>query len=612
MAFLLMLLAGTTIIARAQKAGALAGSSFNAARIIDDTVFYNSASMGADQIQQFLDAKVPNCDTNGTQAYGGTTRAAYGTSKGYPPPYICLKDYSQTVPAVVGGGSELCTGSISSGTKMASQIIYDVAQACGVNPQVILVLLQKEQSLVTDDWPWPNQYRSATGYGCPDTAPCDSQYYGFFNQVYQAAKAYRRYRANPSNYNYRAGRNNTILWHPNSACGSSSVYIENQATAGLYIYTPYRPNQAALNNLYGSGDSCSSYGNRNFWRMFNDWFGATLGDRPVSNANWNFENLEGGTTGLKPSANTVGQTPETISYANNLYVFYYDATSQVLKMALAGSNGWSYQTLDGDSTSGGKIIANVGLATTATIYNNMLHIFYYDATNASMRHAWYIAGGSWQFETLDGSATSVSGTQANVGMSNSATEFAGDLHVFYYDASNHNLRHANFNSSNGWNFRNLDGDYGSIAGSNGDIGQNPDATVVGNTLQLFYYDVSNGNLRHAWADPGQPWKFENLDGDPGSIARFNSNVGTMAKALSFKNSLYVFYRDSNSGVIRYAWADSGGWHFAPLDGAPFSVSGYRSNTGFSPTPTGYGDSLQLYYFDNDQRALRHAFGTPYW
>ena len=154
-AFLLMLLAGTTIIARAQKAGALAGSSFNAARIIDDTVFYNSASMGADQIQQFLDAKVPNCDTNGTQAYGGTTRAAYGTSKGYPPPYICLKDYSQTVPAVVGGGSELCTGSISSGTKMASQIILkSICPTC-----------QSKTS------PKPGQKRSGD-VRCVITAPC--------------------------------------------------------------------------------------------------------------------------------------------------------------------------------------------------------------------------------------------------------------------------------------------------------------------------------------------------------------------------------------------------------------------------------------------------------
>jgi hypothetical protein len=53
------------------------------------------------------------------------------------------------------------------------------------------------------------------------------------------------------------------------------VNILNQATANLYDYTPYVPNSAALNNLYGLGDGCSSYGNRNFWRIYNDWFGST-------------------------------------------------------------------------------------------------------------------------------------------------------------------------------------------------------------------------------------------------------------------------------------------------------------------------------------------------
>ena len=254
---------------------ALSGSDFKAGDIIADTVFFNRDSMSQAQIQDFLNAKVPNCDTNGTEMHSsGQTRAQYGASKGYPAPYTCLKSYSQSIPSTPKDASGYCEA-IGGGTKNASQIIYDVSRACYINPQTLLVLLQKEQSLITDEWPWSSQYRSATGYGCPDTAPCDSQYYGFFNQVYQAAKAYKRYAANPANYNYRAGRNNNVLYNPNSSCGSSTVYINNQATAGLYVYTPYQPNAAALNNLYGSGDGCSAYGNRNFWRMFNDWFGNT-------------------------------------------------------------------------------------------------------------------------------------------------------------------------------------------------------------------------------------------------------------------------------------------------------------------------------------------------
>jgi len=257
---------------------ALSGSEFQAGRIIDNSVFFDTSTMSTSQIQEFLNSKVPVCDTNGELPIYGTTRALYGASVGHPAPYTCLKDYTETIPTIINGGSDLCTNSILGGTKSAAVIIYDAAHACGINPQTLLVLLQKEQSLVTDDWPWDTQYRSATGYGCPDTAPCDEEYYGFFNQVYQAAKAFRRYEANPDSYNYKANRNNTVYYHPSlSACGSSNVFIENQATANLYIYTPYQPNQAALDNLYGTGDSCSAYGNRNFWRLFNDWFGSTLG-----------------------------------------------------------------------------------------------------------------------------------------------------------------------------------------------------------------------------------------------------------------------------------------------------------------------------------------------
>jgi uncharacterized protein with LGFP repeats len=53
------------------------------------------------------------------------------------------------------------------------------------------------------------------------------------------------------------------------------VFIYNQATAGLYNYTPYQPNAAALRAGYGSGDDCSAYGNRNFYSYFTDWFGST-------------------------------------------------------------------------------------------------------------------------------------------------------------------------------------------------------------------------------------------------------------------------------------------------------------------------------------------------
>lgn len=232
------------------KAYAANGADFNPGNIISDAVFFDGTALSSGQIQSFLESQVPNCRSG----------------------YTCLKDYRQSTPTRAAVSS-LCSQYTGAANELASEIIAKVGQACGISQKVLLVLLQKEQILVTDDWPVDVQYKSATGYACPDTAPCDSQYYGFFNQVYSAAKQFKNYAANPNGWNYVAGRVNTVLFNPNRACGSSDIYIANQATAGLYIYTPYQPNGAALANLYGYGDSCSAYGNRNFWRIFTDWFG---------------------------------------------------------------------------------------------------------------------------------------------------------------------------------------------------------------------------------------------------------------------------------------------------------------------------------------------------
>jgi hypothetical protein len=248
---------------------ATTAAEFNANRIIEDSVFTNMNSMSVADIQNFLNSKVPVCDTNGTQSseFGGGTRAQWGAAHGHPAPFICLKNYS------VGGRS-------------AAQIIYDTARVYTINPQVFLVLLQKEQGLVTDTWPLDTQYRTATGYGCPDTAPCDSQYYGLVNQLDWSGKMFRAILNGSPNWftPYLLG-NNSIKWNPSASCGTSMVNIENRSTQALYNYTPYRPNQAALLAGYGNGDSCSAYGNRNFYLYFRDWFGYHSGPAAFKSAN---------------------------------------------------------------------------------------------------------------------------------------------------------------------------------------------------------------------------------------------------------------------------------------------------------------------------------------
>ncbi|MCR8670424.1 hypothetical protein [Agrococcus sp. HG114] len=233
----------------APAAHAASASQFDPGNLISDANFFQGEAMSAAQVQSFLQQRRPSCDAG----------------------YVCLPDYRQATPSMPA--TEYCQAMGGMADETAASIIARVGAACDISQRVLLVLLEKEQSLVTDANPTQRQYDRATGFACPDTAPCDPAFGGFFYQVYNAARQFQRYAAYPLNYNHRANQTNDILYHPQAACGSSPVYLANQATAGLYNYTPYQPNAAALANLYGTGDACSAYGNRNFWRIFTDWFG---------------------------------------------------------------------------------------------------------------------------------------------------------------------------------------------------------------------------------------------------------------------------------------------------------------------------------------------------
>lgn len=226
---------------------------FDPGNIISDAAFFNTSTMSVADVQNFLNSK------GGTCASGST----------------CLKDYAQATQN--RAADAYCRAYAGSPWESAASIIHKVAQACGVNPQVILVMLQKEQGLITATRPSATAYRSALGMGCPDTAACDAQYYGFGNQVYSGIRQLRVYQLSGRYTWYGPGITAQVRYHPNAACGSSPVYVQNQATAALYYYTPYQPNAAALAAGRGTGDGCSAYGNRNFYTYFTEWFGSPQG-----------------------------------------------------------------------------------------------------------------------------------------------------------------------------------------------------------------------------------------------------------------------------------------------------------------------------------------------
>jgi hypothetical protein len=231
---------------------ATVSSRFDPGNIISDQLFYNSAAMSEQQIRSFIAAQGAACVGD-----------------------LCLKNRTWTLDPA--GADAYCDAYPGGRGLDAAALLSQLSTACGVNPQVMLVTLQKESSLLDRPGPTEANYDAAFGWHCPDVdgaAACDPAYRGFVTQTIGMAKQWSRYRVDPQNYSYRAGGTYTIAWNVDPKCGTSSVTMRNTATASLYNYTPYRPNPAALAAYPGEGDSCSSYGIRNFYFLFKGYFGA--------------------------------------------------------------------------------------------------------------------------------------------------------------------------------------------------------------------------------------------------------------------------------------------------------------------------------------------------
>ncbi len=243
-----------------EDADAASLANFDPGYIISDYQMSNYNSMSEAEIQKFLMSKNPCSNTNYSyyQQLSANKNYTWHWANGH---FVCLSEERFGDGETIGSGDT------------AAHIIWQAAQDYKINPQVLIVLLQKETGLITDPIPNNGDYRKATGYGCPDTAACSSKYYGFKNQVRNAAALFRTV-LDGGWTNYPLG-NNYIQYNPNAACGGSVVNIRSLATSALYRYTPYQPNAGALAAGYGTA-SCGAYGNRNFYLYFEDWFGGII------------------------------------------------------------------------------------------------------------------------------------------------------------------------------------------------------------------------------------------------------------------------------------------------------------------------------------------------
>ena len=234
--------------------------------IISDQVFYNTHAMTADAIRAFIGVQNAPCAASNPWCL----RNLRISDPGQPANTYC--------GAVTGGSNE-----------DAATLIAAYSTACGVNPQVMLTKLQLESQGLNRSDPSASSYDAAWGWNCPDSgaggsANCDPAHAGFFNQLVGMAHSWAEMKVDiPTHkYNYAVGTYN-ILWNvEETGCGSAPVDIKNVATASLYVYTPYQPNAASIAAYPGEGDKCSSYGNRNFFYMFHQYFGSTGGGTAIA------------------------------------------------------------------------------------------------------------------------------------------------------------------------------------------------------------------------------------------------------------------------------------------------------------------------------------------
>jgi|GEM_PF-482912 len=163
--------------------------------------------------------------------------------------------------------------------RTAAELIWDASQTSGLNSQVILVTLQKEQGLISSSLKQDRIQRAlnhAMGFDCPDSTGCGNLFPGFYYQLFGnvdtegnrylgATKSLMKSFSTPN------GRGPNINGAPSKVGDSipisntigdytgilkeQIVTIGNRSTAALYRYTPHVFN-----------------GNYNFWKFFTSWF----------------------------------------------------------------------------------------------------------------------------------------------------------------------------------------------------------------------------------------------------------------------------------------------------------------------------------------------------
>lgn len=206
-------------------------SSGAQSNIISNENFIDTDSMTLEAIQAFLVSNNSFLkDYTDTSSVGANRTAAQII-------YDAARGIKHTVPAY-----DTWLGETFKGVKLD--------ETTGtVSPKVILIFLQKEQSLISKTSRDENALNKAMGYSCPDSGGCNLNYSGFSQQVEWGAWQLR--------YNYEVAGKPLDWWNTNYDAGNNSINyvgqtktfvdytgsyditIANAATASIYRYTPH-------------------------------------------------------------------------------------------------------------------------------------------------------------------------------------------------------------------------------------------------------------------------------------------------------------------------------------------------------------------------------------
>ncbi len=213
--------------------------NFNANRILEDQDILDYSSMSLPDIQNFLQSK-----------------NSYLANYFAPNAHGMTKMASEIIYDAARNNFD-CDGVVLSSSPTEAEKNLKCKKITTINPKFLLVLLQKEASLIENSNPAQARLDWATGYGCPDNWACNPYYKGFGKQINSAALQFLAYMKEPSRYNYKAGSTYTFT-NPYGTISTQNIIVtpENQATAALYNYTPHVFN-----------------GNYNTYKLWDKYFG---------------------------------------------------------------------------------------------------------------------------------------------------------------------------------------------------------------------------------------------------------------------------------------------------------------------------------------------------